>query len=164
MIVYAQRCREAFRDVPIVLGGIESSLRRIAHYDYWSDKVRRSILADAKADILLYGNAERAVVEVAHRLAAGDGAAIAGLDDIRGVALFKGGCRKAGPRPTPTISTPPTKAPRIGGDNTVIRLPPSSRWSRTARPMRAPPACCTARAIPAMPAPWCSATATASCG
>ena len=69
-IVYAQRCREAFRDVPIVLGGIESSLRRIAHYDYWSDKVRRSVLLDAKADILLYGNAERAVVEVAHRLAA----------------------------------------------------------------------------------------------
>src|SRR5206468_6595372 len=87
VIVYAQRCREAFRDVPVVLGGIESSLRRIAHYDYWSDKVRRSILADAKADILLYGNAERAVVEVAHRLAAG--AAPAELDDIRGVALFR---------------------------------------------------------------------------
>src|SRR5436190_7923299 len=68
-VVYAQRCREAYRDVPIVLGGIEASLRRIAHYDYWSDKVRRSILADAKADILLYGNAERAVVEVAHRIA-----------------------------------------------------------------------------------------------
>src|SRR5438128_2607720 len=82
VIVYAQRCREAFRDVPIVLGGIESSLRRIAHYDYWSDKVRRSILADAKADILLYGNAERAVVEVAHRLArsGATSAAIAGLD------------------------------------------------------------------------------------
>ena len=87
VIVYAQRCREAFRDVPIVLGGIESSLRRIAHYDYWSDKVRRSILADAKADILLYGNAERAVVEVMHRLA--KGAAPAQLDDIRGVALLK---------------------------------------------------------------------------
>ena len=63
-IVYAQRCREAYRDVPIVLGGIEASLRRIAHYDYWSDKVRRSILLDAKADVLLYGNAERAMVEV----------------------------------------------------------------------------------------------------
>src|SRR5271168_3045695 len=87
VIVYAQRCREAFRDATIVLGGIESSLRRIAHYDYWSDKVRRSILADAKADILLYGNAERAVVEVAHRLARGD--EISGLDDIRGVALLK---------------------------------------------------------------------------
>ena len=67
-IVYTQRCREAYKDVPIVLGGIEASLRRIAHYDYWSDKVRRSILADAKADLLLYGNAERAVVEVANRL------------------------------------------------------------------------------------------------
>jgi len=87
VIVYAQRCREAFRDVPIVLGGIESSLRRIAHYDYWSDKVRRSILVDAKADILLYGNAERAVVEVAHRLA--KGAAPSDLDDVRGIALLK---------------------------------------------------------------------------
>src|ERR1044071_5489986 len=86
-IVYAQRCREAYKDVPIVLGGIEASLRRIAHFDYWSEKVRRSILADAKADILLYGNAERAVVEVAHRLARG--AAPAELDDIRGVALLK---------------------------------------------------------------------------
>ena len=121
VIVYAQRCREAFRDVPIVLGGIESSLRRIAHYDYWSDKVRRSILADAKADILLYGNAERAVVEVAHRLAAG--AAPRGLDDIRGVALFKPRAGGLDRGRTPTISTPPTKAPRIRGDNTVIRLP-----------------------------------------
>src|SRR5689334_18888515 len=86
-IVYAQRCREAFKDVPIVLGGIEASLRRIAHYDYWSDKVRRSILADAKADLLLYGNAERAVVEVARRVAAGT--APRDLDSIRGVALFR---------------------------------------------------------------------------
>lgn len=86
-LVYAQRCREAFKDVPVVLGGIEASLRRIAHYDYWSDKVRRSVLADAKADLLLYGNAERAVVEVAHRLAAGE--APRELDDIRGVALFR---------------------------------------------------------------------------
>jgi uncharacterized radical SAM protein YgiQ len=86
-IVYAQRCREAFKDVPIVLGGIEASLRRIAHFDYWSEKVRRSILADAKADLLLYGNAERAVVAVAHRLAAGE--APSDLDSIRGVALFR---------------------------------------------------------------------------
>ena len=63
VIVYAQRCREAFPDAPIILGGIEASLRRIAHYDYWSDKVRRSVLLDAKADLLLYGNAERALVE-----------------------------------------------------------------------------------------------------
>src|SRR5919206_661144 len=86
-IVYAQRCREAFKDVPIVLGGIEASLRRIAHYDYWSDKVRRSVLADAKADILLYGNAERAVVEVAHRIAAGE--APREINSVRGTALFR---------------------------------------------------------------------------
>jgi len=86
-IVYAQRCREAFKDVPIVLGGIEASLRRIAHYDYWSDKVRRSVLADAKADLLLYGNAERAVVEVANRLAAGE--TPRDLNAVRGVALFR---------------------------------------------------------------------------
>src|SRR5258707_1877112 len=86
VIVYAQRCREAFGDVPVVLGGIEASLRRIAHYDYWSDKVRRSILADAKADLLLYGNAERAVVEVARRVAAG--VAPRDIDDVRGTALF----------------------------------------------------------------------------
>jgi uncharacterized radical SAM protein YgiQ len=86
-IVYAQRCREAFKDVPIVLGGIEASLRRIAHFDYWSDKVRRSVLADAKADLLVYGNAERAVVEVAQRVAAGE--APRDLTSIRGTALFR---------------------------------------------------------------------------
>src|SRR5215831_10441070 len=59
VIVYAQRAREAFRDVPIVIGGIEASLRRIAHFDYWSEKVRRSVLLDAKADLLVYGNGER---------------------------------------------------------------------------------------------------------
>jgi len=88
-IVYAQRCREAYRDCAIVLGGIEASLRRIAHYDYWSDKVRRSILADAKADVLLYGNAERAVVEVAHRFAKAKGAIPEKLDDVRGAVLMK---------------------------------------------------------------------------
>ncbi len=87
VIVYAQRCREAFKDAPIVLGGIEASLRRIAHYDYWSDKVRRSVLVDAKADILIYGNAERAVVEVAHRLSKGK--SFAEMDDVRGVAVLK---------------------------------------------------------------------------
>ncbi len=85
-IVYAQRCREAYRDVPVILGGIEASLRRIAHYDYWQDKVRRSILADAKADLLLYGNAERALVEIAHRLAAGE--PIGEIRDVRGSAFF----------------------------------------------------------------------------
>ncbi|USD64246.1 YgiQ family radical SAM protein [Vibrio sp. SCSIO 43136] len=84
-LVYSQRCREAYKDVPIVLGGIEASLRRVAHYDYWSDKVRRSVLFDAKADILLFGNAERALIEVAHRLANGED--IAELKQIRGTAL-----------------------------------------------------------------------------
>ena len=85
VLVYAQRCREAYREVPVVIGGIEASLRRLAHYDYWSDKVRRSILFDAKADVLVYGNAERAIVEVAHRLAAGKG--LGDAREIRGVAV-----------------------------------------------------------------------------
>lgn len=87
VIVYAQRCREAYSDVPIVLGGIEASLRRIAHYDYWSDTVRHSILPDSKADILVYGNAERAVIELAHRLAAREN--IATITDLRGTAIMK---------------------------------------------------------------------------
>ncbi|HET8706569.1 MAG TPA: YgiQ family radical SAM protein, partial [Pseudomonadales bacterium] len=86
-VVYAQRCREAFSDVPIIIGGIEASLRRIAHYDYWQDKVRRSILLDAKADLLLYGNAERAIVEVANRLARGE--PIHEITDIRGTAFMR---------------------------------------------------------------------------
>ena len=86
-LVYSQRCKEAFSDVPVVLGGIEASLRRIAHYDYWQDKVRRSILLDAKADILLYGNAERAVVEIAHRLAQGE--VVSAMTDIRGTAFVR---------------------------------------------------------------------------
>jgi uncharacterized radical SAM protein YgiQ len=85
-LVYAHRCREAFKDVPVVLGGIEASLRRIAHYDYWQDKVRRSLLVDAKADLLLYGNAERAIVEIAHRLAAGE--QITDIRDISGTAYL----------------------------------------------------------------------------
>ncbi len=86
-IVYSQRCREAYKDVPIVLGGIEGSLRRIAHYDYWSDKVRRSIVVDSKCDLLLYGNAERALVEVAHRLAARE--PVEAITDVRGTAFVR---------------------------------------------------------------------------
>ena len=86
-LVYAQRCREAFKDVPIVMGGIEGSLRRIAHYDYWQDKVRRSIVVDARCDLLLYGNAERAVVEIAHRLAAGE--SVQRITDVRGTAFLR---------------------------------------------------------------------------
>jgi uncharacterized radical SAM protein YgiQ len=86
-IVYSQRCREAFKDVPIVLGGIEGSLRRIAHYDYWSEKVRHSIVLDAKCDLLLYGNAERAIVEIAHRLAARE--PVENITDVRGTAFVR---------------------------------------------------------------------------
>lgn len=85
VLLYSQRCREAYKETPIVLGGIEASLRRVAHYDYWSDKVRRSVLFDAKADILLFGNAERALIEVAHRLAQGE--KISALTTIRGTAV-----------------------------------------------------------------------------
>ena len=84
-IVYSQRCREAYKDVPIILGGIEGSLRRIAHYDYWSDKVRRSMVVDSKCDLLLYGNAERALVEVAHRLARRE--PVSQITDVRGTAF-----------------------------------------------------------------------------
>jgi len=84
-LVYTQRCREAHGDVPVVIGGIEASLRRIAHYDYWSDKVRRSMLVDSHADLLVYGNAERAIVEIAHRLAAGESIEL--VRDLRGTAF-----------------------------------------------------------------------------
>lgn len=87
VLVYSQRCREAYSDVPLVIGSIEASLRRIAHYDYWSDKVRRSVLVDSKADILLYGNAERALVEFSHRLAKGE--KVADIQDIRGTAFLR---------------------------------------------------------------------------
>ncbi|MCP1623434.1 YgiQ family radical SAM protein [Pseudomonas nitroreducens] len=86
-LVYSQRCKEAYSETPVVLGGIEASLRRIAHYDYWQDKVRRSILMDATADILLYGNAERAVVEIAQRLSAGE--TVEQITDVRGTAFIR---------------------------------------------------------------------------
>jgi uncharacterized radical SAM protein YgiQ len=87
VVVYAQRAREAFKDVPIIIGGIEASLRRIAHFDYWSEKVRRSVLLDAKADLLVFGNAERQICEIAHRLAAGE--TIEEINDLRGTAFVR---------------------------------------------------------------------------
>ncbi len=87
VIVYAQRCRELYKDVPVVIGGIEASLRRIAQYDYWSNKVRRSVLIDSGADILLYGNAERAIIDVTHALA--NGANIKDLTDLRGTVVLR---------------------------------------------------------------------------
>jgi uncharacterized radical SAM protein YgiQ len=86
VVVYAQRAREAYPDTNIVIGSIEASLRRIAHYDYWSDKVRRSVLPDSKADILIFGNAERALVELTHRIAAGE--PIKSIRNLRGTSFM----------------------------------------------------------------------------
>jgi uncharacterized radical SAM protein YgiQ len=85
--VYSQRCKEAYKNVPIVIGGIEASLRRLAHYDYWDDEVRRSVLHDATADMLVYGNAERAICEIANRMSLGT--PLAEMIDIRGTAFFR---------------------------------------------------------------------------
>lgn len=87
VIVYSQRCREAYYDTPIVIGGIEASLRRIAQYDYWSDEVRRSVLIDSNADILLFGNAERALAELAHQIS--NGRSIDDMKDMRGTAIVR---------------------------------------------------------------------------
>jgi uncharacterized radical SAM protein YgiQ len=122
-IVYAQRCREAFPEVPIILGGIEASLRRVAHFDYWSERVRRSILLDAKADLVVYGNGERQIVEIAHRLAARQ--PVDTLTDIRGTAF----ARPAAQIPegfseldarSPAVSL---KAAALPCAKTVVRIP-----------------------------------------
>src|SRR3954451_2334990 len=85
---YCHRAREAFPGVPVIAGGVEASLRRLAHYDYWSDTVRRSILLDCKADLVVHGMGEHAIVEIAKRLAAGKTAR--DLRDLRGVAYVLG--------------------------------------------------------------------------
>ena len=122
VIVYAQRCREAFRDVPIVLGGIEARCAASPITTTGPTRCAARSWPTPRPICLFYGNAERAVVEVAHRLAAGE--APRDLDDIRGIALFNAACRTADRSCTPTISTPPTKARghATRGD-TVIRLP-----------------------------------------
>jgi uncharacterized radical SAM protein YgiQ len=89
VIVYSQRIRESYKSTPIVIGGIEASLRRIAHFDYWSEQVRRSVLVDAKADLLVYGNAERQIGEIARRL--DEGSSIADITDLRGTAYLRRG-------------------------------------------------------------------------
>ncbi len=85
--VYANRLREAFPGVPLVLGGIEASMRRLAHYDYWDNKVRRSVLVDSRGDILVYGMGETQMIEIARRLAKGEQAG--DLDTIRGTAVIR---------------------------------------------------------------------------
>ncbi|MFC1566848.1 YgiQ family radical SAM protein [bacterium] len=87
LIVYANKVREAFKDVPIVLGGLEASMRRLSHYDYWSGKVRRSIIMDAKADMIIYGMAERQIIEIAERINSGE--IISEINDIRGSVVVR---------------------------------------------------------------------------
>ena len=121
--VYSQRAREAYKNVPIVLGGIEASLRRLAHYDYWSDTVRRSVLPDSKADLLVYGNAERAIVEIAHRCATGERPR--DMHDIRGTAFMRG-AHEPLPEGWGVIDETTTverETPSCERDKTVIRLP-----------------------------------------
>ncbi|WP_394210099.1 YgiQ family radical SAM protein [Enterovibrio calviensis] len=149
VLIYTQRCKEAYKETPIVLGGIEASLRRLSHYDYWSDKVRRSVLCDSKADILLFGNAERALVEVAHRFAKGENAAsmsrIAGtavmlknapeeMTEVDSSRIDKPGKSMVLPNPYATETACETKKddepkpimvrpPRHDAENSYVRLP-----------------------------------------
>ncbi len=131
VVVYAQRCREAFPDRPVIIGSIEASLRRIAHYDYWSDKVRRSILLDSKADLLLFGNAERAIVELAHRLARG--VPVAEIRDLRGTAfMVTPGWRPEGweELDSTQVDTPGTHhPPHVHADPYAMEPAPSSLTS-----------------------------------
>ncbi|HZZ78004.1 MAG TPA: YgiQ family radical SAM protein [Gemmataceae bacterium] len=109
---YCHRAREAFPGVPIIAGGVEASLRRLAHYDYWSDTVKRSILLDAKADLLVYGMGEHAIVEIARRLAAGQ--TVRDLRDMRGIAYVMGareaacGVAEVAPTATPQAAIIPS--------------------------------------------------------
>lgn len=114
-LAYCQRAREAYKSVPIIAGGVEASLRRIAHYDYWSDKVRRSIVLDAKCDLLVYGMGERPIVEIAHQLAAG--ASVKDLRNLRGVAYRLGA--KETPPQEHTIELP--RFEEVSGADTACK-------------------------------------------
>jgi len=132
VIVYSQRCREAYPDAPLVIGSIEASLRRIAHYDYWSDTMRRSILPDAKADLLLFGNAERALVELAHRLAKGEN--IKAIRDLRGTSfMVPHGWRPEGwtEADSTTVDTPGALHPRPDPYSMTQTPPPATAAAPT---------------------------------
>ncbi len=117
---YCQRAREAFPGVPVIAGGVEASLRRLAHYDYWSDTVKRSILLDAKADLIVYGMGERPVREIAKRLAVG--ASVKELRDIRGVA-YALGAREEIPTEVPQSLRPLSGAARDNDDFKPVLVP-----------------------------------------
>jgi len=151
VIVYAQRAREAYGDVPIVIGGIEASLRRIAHYDYWADTVRRSILPDSKADLLVYGNGERQIVEIAHRLAARE--PVEDITDVRGTAFMRRGIPEefseldsthvdtpgpVAPPPDPYAAEPKAPAPAASDSVVVAFHPRKPRLDRARTVIRLP--------------------------
>jgi radical SAM superfamily enzyme YgiQ (UPF0313 family) len=144
-------CREAYRDVPIVIGGIEASLRRIAHFDYWSEKVRRSVLLDAKADLLLYGNAERADVEIAHRLA--------GREDHATSRPARHGIRSQGAARLPAGSRSTRASRCAGAAESADRSLCDGRQRRRPRPKER----CWPRAEPAaekaVASRWCASCA-----
>jgi len=153
VLVYSQRCREAYPDAPVVLGGIEASLRRIAHYDYWSDTVRRSVLPDAKADMLLFGNAERALVELTHRLANGE--KIGDITDLRGTAFMRPRHWFPGDEwreldSSEVDDTPPSPAggggEGLGEREKPARLPSPSKWIFSPSPANCVPIKRTPRA------------------
>ena len=144
VIVYAQRCREGYKNAAIMIGGIEASLRRIAQFDHWSEKVRRSILVDSKADILLYGNAERALVEVAHRAAKGE--KLRDMRDVRGTSYIldsvPGGWAEVAPtlvdEPVSLEITSPLEG-EVGPKGRVGGLPPRAEADDDSAPESSAP-------------------------
>ncbi|MFA6858044.1 MAG: YgiQ family radical SAM protein, partial [Treponema sp.] len=112
LIAYTAKIREAYKGVAVIIGGIEASLRRMTHYDYWSNKVRRSILLDSKADLLLYGMGEHSIIEVADKLAAG--VPVRQIRDVRGTCWYTGKADEV-PSESGCIQLPPYAA--ISGDD-----------------------------------------------
>jgi uncharacterized radical SAM protein YgiQ len=116
-LAYCQRAREAYKGVPVIAGGVEASLRRLAHYDYWSDKVRRSIILDCKADLVIYGMGERSIVEIARRLAAGQ--TVKDLRDLRG-AVYRLGASESPSADQPLAQVGPACRTGPGGDRPPV--------------------------------------------
>ena len=174
VVVYAQRAREAYPDANIVIGSIEASLRRIAHYDHWSEKVRRSVLPDSKADLLIFGSGERATIALAHRLAAGE--PIEAIRDLRGTAfMVKPGWHPEGwveidstlidrpgpvePHPDPYAMEPQQTAPAADGAQPVRIIPAAATCGSTRRRSRSPPRRWTGSSASPTPAARTPATA-----
>jgi uncharacterized radical SAM protein YgiQ len=138
IIVYSQRIRECYKGIPIVIGGIEASLRRIAHFDYWSEQLRRSVLVDAKADLLVYGNAERQIGEIARRL--DEGASIGDITDLRGTAYLRRGMPAgwveidSSEVDTPGALNPPINPYASEEERKSASVPPASSAGSSAAP------------------------------